>query len=226
MTGVSVMGIRGAFALALALGFAGPAAAQQAQDADHAAHHPEGQQVAQQPAPPAPPPAAPAPARPGTPGMGMPGMGMPAPGGMPGMGMPGMGMQGEMGQMMQMMQRMMAMRGGMQPFRRIEGQIAYLRTELRITDAQAPQWNAFADAVRTAAGQLRQAHAQPGQAGQTPTAPEQLERRAAMLATELEATRAVAAAAGSLYAVLSEEQRRTADELMAEHLRGMRMRGL
>ncbi|MBY0338200.1 MAG: Spy/CpxP family protein refolding chaperone, partial [Acetobacteraceae bacterium] len=58
--------------------------------------------------------------------------------------------------------------------------------------------------------------------GATP-APQQMERRIALLAAQLEATRAVAGAAGPLYAVLSEEQRRTADELMAEHFRAMRM---
>ena len=35
-----------------------------------------------------------------------------------------------------------------------------------------------------------------------------------------ETTRAVAAAMGPLYAALSDEQKRTADELLAEHLRG------
>jgi hypothetical protein len=75
-------------------------------------------------------------------------------------------MGGDMGQMMQMMERMMAMRqGGMSPgtmraFDRIEGQLAYLRTALRVTDAQMPQWNAFADAVRAQSGRLRQAYAQ------------------------------------------------------------------
>jgi hypothetical protein len=36
----------------------------------------------------------------------------------------------------------------------------------------------------------------------------------------------MAAATSALYAALSDEQKRLADELMAEHLNDMRMRGL
>jgi len=63
-------------------------------------------------------------------------------------------------------------------------------------------------------------------AGQPATAPQQLERRTALLAAQLEATRAVAEAAAPLYAALSDEQKRIADALMAEHLRDMRRGGL
>lgn len=147
----------------------------------------------------------------------------------PGMGGSGGGMMGgDMGGMMQqMMQQMMQGRMGnaaMQPFRRIEGQLAYFRAELQITDAQAQPWDVFAEAVRAQAERLRQAMQQ-AMAGTTGpgTAPQQMERRIALLSTHLEAMRAVAAAATPLYAALSEEQRRTADELMAEHFRAMRM---
>lgn len=183
----------------LALGVAGGASAQaQAQapgGAEHDAHHPG----AVQPAP--------------APGHAAPGMG--SPGGMMG--------DGNMGRMMQMMQERRAA-AAMQPFRRVEGQLAYFRTELRITDAQMPQWNAFANVVRAQSERLRAATgtAMAGGPGPLP-APQQMERRMALLTAHLEAMRAVSAAAGPLYAALSEEQRRTADELMAEHLRGMRM---
>jgi cytosine/adenosine deaminase-related metal-dependent hydrolase len=55
------------------------------------------------------------------------------------------------------------------------------------------------------------------------TTPQQMERRIALLSAHLEAMRAVSTAATPFYGALSEEQRRSADELMAEHLRGMRM---
>lgn len=182
----------------LALGLAGGAFAQApaGAEAEHDAHHSGGTQAAQ----PAPPP----------PGRVPPGAG--GPGGM---------MGGEMGRMMQMMQE--RRRGAaMQPFRRIEGQLAYFRAELRVTDAQAPQWNAFAEAVRAAAERLRAATAAAMMVGLAP-APQQMERRIALLTAQLDAMRTVAGAAGPLYATLSEEQRRTADELMAEHVRAMRM---
>lgn len=113
-------------------------------------------------------------------------------------------------------------------FDRVDAHLAYVRAALRITDAQAPQWNAFSDAARAAAERLlRQAYAQAMQAAAQPAAATaQLERRAALLAARLEATRAVAAAMGSLYGTLSDEQKRIADELMSEHLRRMSMRGL
>ncbi len=149
----------------------------------------------------------------------------------PGAAQPGSGgvmMGGDMGRMMQpMMQQMMQGRmaaSAMQPFRRIEGQLAYFRAELRITDAQAQPWNAFADAVRAQAERLREATRQAITGATEPgPAPQQMERRIALLSAHLDAIRAVAATATPLYAALSEEQRRTADELMAEHFRGMRM---
>ena len=153
--------------------------------------------------------------------------GMPAPGTAgPAAGMMG----GEMGRMMQQMMQSRMAAASMQPFRRIEGHLAYFRAELRITDAQMPQWNAFADAVRTQGDGLRQATQQamgtttaPGTGTGPGTAPQQMERRIALLAAHHQAMRTVATAATPLYAALTEEQRRTADELMAEHLRGMRM---
>src|SRR5690242_8752465 len=40
------------------------------------------------------------------------------------------------------MSGMMGMRPGIE---HLEGRLAFLKTELKITDVQAPQWNAFAD---------------------------------------------------------------------------------
>jgi hypothetical protein len=187
-----------AFATAgiVAIGLAGTALAQAPAPggATPDPHHPEAPAGSPQPAPP--------PAQRGSPTPGMPG---------PGGGMMG----GDMGRMMQQMMQGRMAAASMQPFRRIEGQLAYSRAELRITDAQAQPWNTFADAVRAQAERLRQAtqQAMPGATEPGP-APQQMERRIALLSAHLEAMRAVAAAATPLYAALSEEQRRTADELM------------
>lgn len=155
----------------------------------------------------------------GGPGGGR-GMGMGPPGGA-GMMEPGM------------MGMMMGPRGGamgpdaLRHFERIDAHLAYVRAVLRVTDAQAPQWNAFADAARAAAERLRQAYAQAIQAAAQPTtAPAQLERRIALLSAQVEAMRAFAASAEPLYAALSGAQKRTADDLLAEHLRDMQRRGL
>lgn len=62
--------------------------------------------------------------------------------------------------MMQMMGRMMASgpagRGEWRRFERIEGQLAYFRTERKITDAQIARWESFAAAVRAAGTVWRQ----------------------------------------------------------------------
>lgn len=201
-------------AFAIALGAA--ASSQATSDQDHSAHHPAAGATAQA-TPEAPPQAPPAAAGPQQP-------------------MPGMTMGGDMGQMMpmmqMMMQRMMAGPGGMMGgptamhgFRRVEGQLAYIHAELRITEVQAPHWTAFADAVRAAVERLRQAYAEAMRAPAQPEAvPQHLERQITLLSTRLDTTRAIAAAAGPLYGALSGEQKRIADQLLAEHLRAMPMR--
>jgi hypothetical protein len=156
------------------------------------------------------------------------------PGGMPMRpGGQGMMMGGDMAQMMSMMQMMqggmmpmgMGARGG-DPFRHIEGGIAFYKAELKITDAQAPQWNALADALRANGARLRQAMMKGNEAQGAVTAPEQIERRLAMLAELRDTTQAMLVAAKPLYAALSDEQKKVADELMAEHLVTMRARGM
>ena len=144
-------------------------------------------------------------------------------------GGPGMMMSGDMSQMMGMMQMMRMMQGGRMPMgmgptglQHIEGQIAYYKAELKITDAQAPQWNAFADALRGSAKRLQEAVAKSMQPNEALTAPEQMERRIAMLSAQLDAMQPVLAAAKPLYAALSDDQKKIADELMAEHFMSMR----
>lgn len=154
------------------------------------------------------------------------------PGAMP--GRQSMMMGGDMAQMMAMMQMMrggMMTMGmgppGMQPFRHIEGRIAFYKVELKITDAQAPQWNAFADALRSNATRLQQAMMAPAtETKGVVAAPEQMERRIAMLTAQLDSMQAVLAVAKPLYAVLTDEQKKIADELMAEHMMPIRARGL
>ena len=142
-------------------------------------------------------------------------------------------MGGDMAQMRDMMQMMrggmmpmgMGMAGG-RPFQHIEGQIAFYKTELKITDAQEPLWNAFADALRGNAARLQQAAAKAREAKEAVAVPEQMDRRIAMLTVLLDAMQSMEAAAKPLYAALSDDQKKVADELMAEHMMAMRARGL
>jgi hypothetical protein len=114
---------------------------------------------------------------------------------------------------------------GMRPLQHIEGQIAFYKAELRITDAQLPQWNAFADALRSSATRMQQALA-PITATSVVTAPEQIERRIGLVSARLDALQTLLAAAKPLYAVLGDEQKRVADQLTTEHMTGMQARGM
>jgi hypothetical protein len=122
-------------------------------------------------------------------------------------GMPGMGPMGPMGP-----------RAGMFGLRHIEGQIAFYKAELRITDAQTTQWNAFADALRAGAKRLQAAHTEM-MPGDGPLAvPDQLAKRRQWLTAELDSLQAIEPATRALYDVLSPEQKKDADALMADHL--------
>jgi hypothetical protein len=135
------------------------------------------------------------------------------------MGQPGM--MGNMGQMMPMMhQMMMGQQGGMgmgmgMPFEHAEGRIAFLKAELKITDAQAPQWNAFAETLRSNAMSHRAAHQRMAADGAPATWPERLAFQQKMLLTRLDSLKDMEAAVKPLYATLSDEQRKLADQLMS-----------
>jgi len=135
-------------------------------------------------------------------GPGMPGGGMAGSGGMPMMGMMGM-MMGQDG-----MGGMSMMAG------HVEGRLAFLKTELKITDAQLPLWNAVADVIRANAKTM--GGMGDGMMGdmQTSTLPEKLAAREKRMTAHLAALRKLKAAVAPLYAALSDEQKKTADELL------------
>jgi Spy/CpxP family protein refolding chaperone len=121
-------------------------------------------------------------------------------------------------------------RAGMVSPERIEGRLAFLKTELKISEAQAPQWNAFADFMRTQAKAMQARHAEFRERHKAEPKAEhkdRAERREARPLTErlaahekfmeqrLDRMRAFKAAVEPLYNVLSPEQRKTADQLLA-----------
>ena len=99
----------------------------------------------------------------------------------------------------------------------VEGHLAYLKAELKITDAQMPQWNAFADAFR-ASGQKTMKHCammKEHAEKKTPiTLPDRLNMMEQHLTTHLEALRGIKTAAQQLYSVLSDEQKKIADQMI------------
>ena len=112
------------------------------------------------------------------------------------------------------------------PTDRVEARLAYLKTALKITDAQQPQWNAFADTLRKQAReasqlmQARKAQMAERQKGARPTAIQRMERRQAMFAAASTRLSETLAATKPLYAALSPDQQKVADELFAPRRRG------
>jgi len=144
-----------------------------------------------------------------------------APGGMDmkGGGTNGM-MGGDMSRMMAMMHgRMM----GDMPLKHVEGRLAFLKTELKITAAQEPQWTKFAEVVRSNAKGAQTAKPPMMQGDmKASTAPERLANYEKTFAARLETIRALKAAVDPLYASLSDDQkkgrRRIADGAHGHHV--------
>src|SRR6516165_1637850 len=171
--------------------------------AEHEQHHAQ-QDAAPVPTQPAPP-------------ASQSGMGMTGGGGM-------MNMMGNM-PMMNMMQTMGMMdaragMGGMAMIDHVEGRIAFLRTELKITDAQNSAWNTFADALRANAKSLAEVRTSmmPQQGAASQTLVDRLSVQEKWLAASLDGTRAIKSALTNLIGSFSDEQKKAADELLAPHM--------
>jgi hypothetical protein len=146
----------------------------------------------------------------------------------------GMGMMNDMKNMMSSMSamhsmgmmQMMGMMGrgtdGMATIDRIEGRIAFLRAELKITDAQADAWNGFADALRTNARKLTEVRAtampKPGDGQPASALSARLDQQEQWLAARLDGTRAMKSTFAKLNEALSDEQKKTANDLLAPHM--------
>jgi hypothetical protein len=187
-----------------------PAFAQVAQD--HDAHHPDAGTAAQAQA--APPPAA-QPAAPQAGRMGPAMMGNTAGGAMPGSMMGGSMMgQGQIGPggMMSMMNMMMGPQAGGD---HVEGRIAFIKAELKITEAQAPQRNAFAEAVRGNVGRMVEMQkSMMGGQGAPSTLPARLALEDKLLTAHLAALKKTEDALAQLYGVLSDDQKKIADTII------------
>jgi hypothetical protein len=107
------------------------------------------------------------------------------------------------------------------PSERVEARLAYLKTALKITDAQQAQWNGFADTLRKHARdadkrvEAARTEAARREKGAQPTAIERMERGQERIATAYTRISETLAAAKPLYAALSPEQQKIADELLA-----------
>jgi periplasmic protein CpxP/Spy len=108
----------------------------------------------------------------------------------------------------------------------VEGRLAFLKTELKITDAQSAQWNAFAavmrqndEARRTRMRQMRD------ERGQQTTVMQRLEAGERASTARAEEMRQFVAAFRPLYDSMSDDQKKAADELFSRHGGHHRMHG-
>jgi len=107
------------------------------------------------------------------------------------------------------------------PMARVEGRLAAIKVELKITAGQESAWKTFADRSRKQAETM---HARfekmKGQTATELSAPEQLARRTEFAKQHLATMESMTVAVKDLYSVLDPEQKKTADRLLAEGPRG------
>jgi hypothetical protein len=123
--------------------------------------------------------------------------------------------------------------GMMDPAQHIEGRLAFLRTELKITEPQTPQWNAYAEALRVNAKRMSEFMStmmgggmmgqgmmmgpgmmMPGQTGSSMTLPDRFARAEKHMTAHTEMLRAMKDPTLQLYAALADDQKRVADVLL------------
>ena len=146
---------------------------------------------------------------PGTMNQGMMGQGM----------MGGCPMMGGMGQGMMMgwgMQGMMnpAMMGMMMGGPAVQGRLAYVKAELGITDAQTAAWDGYASAVNARVTSMQGMHADMMQAMQTGSAMARMDAHIKAMESMVESLKALKPSTEALYAVLTDEQKQKADQLL------------
>ena len=102
--------------------------------------------------------------------------------------------------------------------RHIDGRIAYLKAELKITPQQEPQFDRVAQAMRDNATARDQAMQKlRGDQGQPKNAVERLELRQQFAAERAQQSQRFLDAFKPLYASLSDDQKKAADEMLTRH---------
>ena len=113
------------------------------------------------------------------------------------------------------------------PGKYIEGRIAFLQAELKITPAQKAQWDKVATVMRenakSDAALFEQAHTERGKRSGRPDAVTRMNDQVKFSEARLASTKKLLEAFTPFYQSLSDEQKKVADDLFGH--RGFRMRG-
>ena len=102
---------------------------------------------------------------------------------------------------------------------RVDGRLAYMKTELKITPEQTTAWDAFAAVVRTSANahnNMMRSRAEDFDSGAIfdKPLPERLAFQIAGMEARLAQIKSIKAAADDLYAALTDEQKAVADDVV------------
>lgn len=97
----------------------------------------------------------------------------------------------------------------------IEGRLAFVKAELKITPAQEPLWNTYAAAARDSANtMLARCTTMVSQRGNASVSlPDRLDQNEQLMTAQVNALRAVNAALKPFYAAWSDSQKKSADQL-------------
>ena len=108
----------------------------------------------------------------------------------------------------------------------VEAHLAYLKTDLGITVAQQPAWNAFAAMARKQAGDRQALGNRMREEKAALAVPQRMEKFAEAMKQRATGIQAMAGAVKDLYAALTPEQKAIADRDFAAHRFGGHRRGL
>ena len=115
------------------------------------------------------------------------------------------------------------------PTERVEARLAYIKTALKVTGAQQPQWDAYANAVRKEAQQMDERmqtwRQQRAERGTRPNAIQRLERLQTFHTEQANRAGELLAVEKPLYAALSPEQQAIADRVLVPGGQRGRMQG-
>ena len=103
----------------------------------------------------------------------------------------------------------------------MEGRLAYIKADLEITEAQMPAWDAYADAVRARHTAMESMHADMMKAKESGSALERMDARIKAMESMVGSLKALKPSTEALYAVLTDEQKKTADQLLGGRCRMM-----
>ena len=96
----------------------------------------------------------------------------------------------------------------------MEARLAYIKADLEITEAQMPAWDAYADAVRARHTMMESMHADMMKAKESGSALERMDARIKAMESMVGSLKALKPSTEALYAVLTDEQKKKADQLL------------